>query len=106
MGFVSFLCFNTRSSIAMWSILLVIYYVKKVFFDKNVTYLFKIGITTIYVIGLLAMLLLFENGWGDRLTKNIIENDGSAQARFDVWTIFNYYDLPLIFYGESQVKIG
>lgn len=104
-GWISLLCFNTRSSILIWGILITIVILKLLLFNKKIKLKNKINITFLFFIGVYIITqLILQYHWGDRLISNELM-DGSAQTRINVYDIFKYLNIKDLVWGISETKI-
>jgi len=104
LGFVAFLCFNTRSTIVFWGVWSFVFLLS-IFADKKVVFNQKLKFFGFFLIlGSLAVTLMFQYGWGDRLFKMGLLDESSSEARFEAFNIFQFYDLQDFLLGVSADK--
>lgn len=110
LGYLAILSFNTRSSIIIEAIFLLIFFIYTAKNKNNITISPSKIYTTLFAIIALFVILIIRYDFGSRIFLGIIDNVGSASTRIDVWNIFNYYSLEDFMYGltpnqYNRVKI-
>lgn len=106
LGYMSILCFNTRSSMVGNFLLLLTYLIYTIFFDKSIKKKIKrhLLISSISII-CLASFFIISKGWGGRLLEMGLFDDSSAIVRVNSWNIFNYFDISNFLWGLSRNEI-
>lgn len=104
LGFISLLCFNARAASLIWVCLIVIYIIsivrsKKIKNGVRFSLLFLLLISAYFI-----YIAIVDYGFGGRLVNEKI-NDGSSQARVDVFKAFSYIDENEFWYGNSEKYI-
>jgi len=103
LGYASILCFNTRGSIIGWGILILIYLIKVLFWDKERVNVKIHAFSLIFIIVLFAFYLVFELNLGSRILDYGIV-DESSLARVDIIKFlfsFNFIELLRGFSAEK-----
>lgn len=99
-GFVALLCFNARGASLAWMLIGGIYFINYLVSSKlSAIQVSFILVGFIAVVSALATLIL-QYGFGDRLVNSDIM-DGSAMARFKVFSAFNFISTPDLWLGNS-----
>lgn len=99
LGYISIMCFNTRSSMVGDAMMLGLFLFSKVLSSKGkgkIKYfmlLLLISATLLY--------LLFRTSLGGRLVEMGLVDDTSAQVRINTWSIFDYFSLSNFLWGHS-----
>ncbi len=107
LGFVSLLCFNTRSSIVLWGAILGVHFIGVLLSNKKRVKKAKPVLILGMAVAVTALMyLLFVAGWGNRLLEIDLSDDSSAAARLEVWAIFDYYSLNDFLFGTSADSFG
>ncbi|WP_035668042.1 VpsF family polysaccharide biosynthesis protein [Flavobacterium sp. 83] len=102
-GFLSLLCFNTRSSIVLWAIVLVCYFVLNLSSRKTSMKQIKPLIIIAFSLVIMTIFYFFITlNWGDRLLNIDVTSDKSALARFEIWSIFDHYSIMDFLFGMSS----
>ncbi|MBO9584153.1 MAG: hypothetical protein J7574_08340 [Flavobacterium sp.] len=105
LGLIALLCFNARAAIIMWFFLLIIYVVH-ILKDKNTSTTTSFLLLSIFcTFSYLIYTAVVDYGLGGRIIKSKI-NDGSAQARFDVFNAFSYISDIDFWMGNSTNYIS
>lgn len=100
LGWLSLLCFNTRSSILLWFFLIVMSLLGDIF--KKGSFKKKVLSVLLIVVGISVVLyFLFELHWGDRLLYGELM-DGSAMTRVNVYDIFDYISEINLWWGTPS----
>ena len=103
LGYMSILCFNTRSSIVGNALLLLIHTVYTVFFNFSVSSREKQNIFIMFIFLLVCgFLLIFNWGFGGRLLDLGLFDDSSSQTRIDALNIFDFIGIEDILFGCSH----
>ena len=97
LGYLAILCFNTRSSMILWPLLLAIYFIYENFRNKKMDVIHVYGLTAVVVAGLFFAVSTF--GLGDRLFEAKALMDDSANVRVAVWEMFTKQDLLKLFFS-------
>lgn len=102
LGFVSLLCFNTRSSIVGCLLMMGLYVARTIVFNRKVSLTTKISTVFLSVIiGGLCYVLVYNYGFGGRLLDMGLFDDSSAQTRVNAWDFINYIKINDLLYGIS-----
>jgi len=102
LGYMSILCFNTRTSIVGNVLILVFYSFCQTL--KSGRLKLSLLLKVLPAFGVIA-LLVFNFGLGGRLLDMGLVDDSSAQTRIDTWNIFYFFDIKEFLYGLSQDKV-
>lgn len=105
-GYMAILCFNTRSSMILWAIIMIIFLIHFIFFTKkNVTFIIKLRFS-IFILLLIPIIFSLINHYnlGDRLTSQKLLDD-SALVRILSLEMFLNSDFMSIFVGIPSEKI-
>lgn len=103
LGYISILCFNTRSSIVGWVLLFIIYIIYNIFFEKKKTALAKYGLVVfagIIVVFIIWIITTFS--LGDRIINLGLFDNSSAYERIKIWDIFRVYSIMDFLLGVSS----
>lgn len=103
-GFISVMCFNTRSSIMIAGGILFFYLLYNIFITNEI----GISRVTLFVltgICIGAIYYLFSMGFGGRLLEKDNLNDTSVEARLLLFEKFLSLDISNYFFGMSNDKI-
>lgn len=89
LGFLAILCFNSRFTLVVSSLMFALFVVYEVFVRK-VRFRWKF-FYLITVVGLICLTVyLFSMGWGSRLVEYGLVGDDSSMVRVEILNIFNY----------------
>lgn len=103
LGFISILCFNTRSSMVGNAMCFVVYVIKTFFYDKNIKKgdrLLLLSMSVIMVFG--ALFCFFSLGLGARLMEMGLFDENSSQVRLDIWSLFDYASILDFMFGIPE----
>ena len=102
MGFLSILCFNSRSGIVGNLLFLVVFLIHALFLNRHMNSSLKVklfwGVFVAFIVG---YLLVFNYGLGGRLLDMGLFDEKSSQVRFNAWDIFAYYDIEHFLFAHS-----
>ena len=100
LGWLSLLCFNTRSSILLWFFLIIMSLLGDIF--KKGSFKKKVLSVLLIVIGIgVVLYFLFHLHWGDRLLYGDLM-DGSAMTRINVYDVFDYISDANLWWGTPS----
>lgn len=106
MGYLSILCYNTRSSIVGAALILIVYVLKEYFTNKRLSFGKKNLIIISMFIGAIALIgIIIKYNLGARLLEMGLFDQTSAQVRFDAWNIFDYFDISSFLLGRTQDQV-
>lgn len=89
LGFMALLCFNGRLSIFL-SIVCFFVFMFKTFFNRKSSFFAKVVLVVGVIIVGLFLSRLVASGWGDRIFLSADSDNGSIDARLDIFDIFEY----------------
>lgn len=105
MGFLAILCFNTRSSMAYWGVLLALLIMQKMF-SSHTPNKEKV-LCVLYLVGMLSALsYLIAAGWGGRLISMSLYDESSAEARVTLFRVFHFLNTQDILWGISLQEVA
>lgn len=105
-GYMAILCFNTRSSMILWAMIMIIFFIHFIFFTKKrVTPIIKLRLS-IFILLLIPVIFSIINHYnlGDRLTSQELMDD-SALVRISSLEMFLNLDFMSILVGLPSEKI-
>ena len=102
LGLLSILCFNTRSSMLLWGMLSIVYWLFLI--RRNKTEFFHFSV---YILagGCVLLFLMFVIGWGNRLFEMGVYDESSAAVRIKIFDIFQYYSLQDFILGFPSKEL-
>ena len=104
LGCMALLSFNTRSSICFWGGMLTLLLLQ-IIFSKKYTVTNKLSSFFLLSIAAIGLWYLLQSGWGGRLLELSLFDEDSAQARIDVFQMFNFISFKQILWGISEKDI-
>ena len=105
LGYVSILCFNTRSSMLLMVIVLLINMVKDFFIGKRRS-LKKIIVITLFLLGIsLLYMFVTHYGFGSRMAITMNSHDSSANARYVLVDLIKDLNLHDIIFGTTSIPL-
>lgn len=100
LGYLAILCFNTRSSIVGNAMIFATYFLYTLFMDKTIKHRDKKTLIFLSICIFFALMIVITTTQiGGRLFELGLFDEGSAQARIDTWSIFNYFKLEDFLWG-------
>lgn len=105
-GYGSFFCFNTRSSILICSIIFALYILFDIFRGRGKGASNKIYGIVFLAIGVGFAVFLFSRGFGDRLLGQNNLQDTSVEARLTLFQLFLNSDISTFFVGMSNEQMN
>lgn len=104
-GYSAILCFNTRSSMILWAVMLLIYFINNLYStnvsSKNKLRLLSLGVCIVSLI----LFLVIKYNLGDRLTSQELL-DGSAMVRISSLAMFQELDIMSLLFGVTTEKVN
>lgn len=104
MGFLAILCFNTRSSMAYWGVLLTLLIMQKMFSSHTPNK--EKALCVLYlIIMLFSLSYLIAAGWGGRLVSMSLYDESSAEARITLFRVFHFLNTQDLLWGISLQEV-
>ena len=91
-GFIALLCFNTRSSIIIATIIFVLHFTIIIFTSRRNLLMKSIYVLSVYIAVTSISYLMYISGMGGRLIERELM-DNSANTRMEI--VETYWDIPL-----------
>ncbi len=104
LGCTALLSFNTRSSICFWGAMLTLL-LFQIILSRKYTITNKLSSFVLLSIAFIGIWNLLQSGWGGRLLELSLFDEDSAQARIDVFQMFNFISFKQILWGISEKDI-
>lgn len=106
LGFLAILCFNTRSSIFMWIILLSVFVIHTVFISKKTSIRRKGFLiwSSLFMVVFLSY-LVFGYGLGARILNMGLLDEGSSAVRIKIWDVFDKNNWGYFLIGHDNIEI-
>lgn len=104
LGCMALLSFNTRSSICFWGGMLSLLLLHIIFSNKYSTGN-KLASFCLLSIASIGLWNLLQSGWGGRLLELSLFDEDSAQARIDVFLMFDFISVEQILWGITEKEL-
>ncbi len=102
LGYSGFLCYNTRSSIVLWGVILALHFIFVLFSgDKKFRKIKPWLIIAFVVVVISFYLLLFVYGWGNRLVQLDFSDDPSTYQRLKLIRLISSLNISDFLIGIS-----
>lgn len=104
LGLIAILCFNTRSSMAYWGVLITLLIIQTMLSSHRSQK--EKTLCVLYLIGMLSTLsYLIAAGWGGRLISMSLYDESSAEARIILFRVFHFLNTQDILWGISLQEV-
>ena len=104
LGFVAILCYNTRSSMAYWGVMIT-FLIIQTLFSRDTSRKNRL-LCLLYLLGVFIVIsYLISIGWGGRLISLSLFDESSAAVRISLFDMFNYISLNDMLWGMDLNNI-
>jgi hypothetical protein len=101
-GFLSILCFNSRSGIVGNILFLVVFLIHTFFLNRHMNSSLKVKLLwSVFVVLIVVYILVFNYGLGGRLLEMGLFDENSSMVRINAWDILDYYDIEQFLFSHS-----